>query len=130
MSCSAEIKEIKNGENGEILVGVDYVYNDVADGDRNWLTIFPEQLKLLTLQEKIDYIKERLNQRCEEIILREYVKVNNYPLIELRKEIQVTEFDKIKDSLLNVTITKDTATLILDSDGDGIDDKQIEIIHC
>lgn len=125
--CVAKIQDVKEGPGGVLLVGTEYVYNGKAEPNIDWITYLPEKFVEKTLSEKVLLIKEDINNRCKEIIMREYVKTHDYPEVEMRKEIVAAEIDKIKKEIVGIEVSQTSTEISLDSDGDGVNDKTAEI---
>lgn len=110
--CTATKAEVKEGVNGVILVGTDYIFNGTPEPNRDYITYFPEEFAKMTAEEKQAKIQADIDARCEEIIEVKYSKANDFPINEYRKSIVSDEINKIKDLIL--TTEKIKTEVILD----------------
>ena len=124
--CVAEIKDAKEGDSGSVLVGVDFILNNEVEPHRDWFSFFPEELYGITNQEKLKLLKKKVDARCEELILREYIKTNDFPINEERKTISPSEVEKIKSNCIGMKSTIEYAVFEMDINGDGVNDKEIK----
>jgi len=124
------VEEIKKGEDGAILIGTDYTIDGVLFGTRDYITYYPEQLKLLTDQQKIDLIEQDVEERIKQIILHKYVKAVKHPIIQVREQLYTTEALKVEDvktTIKNITVSKTTTKVFVDTTADGNYNQEWEI---